>query len=277
MKKILLSLLAFMAQWSIEAQEQALPVAYQSEAVGVGRAMLYDTYLSPLPYSGLNISILTENIKMSKWEQGRIGFQHLFLFDWTMALNPSQTAMTYSGLLNYDFGAFYRFRPAKHLQLFAGAQVDVLGGMLYNLRNSNNPINLKLHLNLNASGIAAYRFTIWKQLIQLRYQVNLPVAGMFFSPEYGQSYYEIGMGSSPVYLYYGNWSNQFIINNLLSVEVPINNFSLRLSYVNRFYETRINQLDTRIVSNTFYLGLSHYFHTVQSEKINPKKYRYAFD
>jgi hypothetical protein len=277
MKKFLLSFVLSAALWNIAAQEKPLPVTYQSEMLGLGTASLYDTYLSPLPYSGLNISLLTEQIKMTKWENGRIALQHLLSIDGSLTLNPSGTAAMYSGLLNYDFGAFYRFRPAPHFQIFAGAQLDVLGGALYNTRNGNNPINLKLHFNLNASAIAAYRFRIWKQPIQLRYQVNLPVAGLFFSPEYGQSYYEIGMGSSPAYLYYGTWANQFIIKNLFSVEAPINNFSLRLSYVNCYQETRINQLETRLVSNTFYLGFSQYFHTVSSEKINPKKYRYVFE
>ncbi|GHT76815.1 hypothetical protein FACS189463_2610 [Bacteroidia bacterium] len=266
-----------MMLYPASAQEKTAPVTYQSEMLGLGTASLYDTYLSPLPYSGLNISLLTEQIKLTKWGNERIALQHLLSIDGSLTLNPSGTAAFYSGLLNYDFGAFYRFRPAPHFQILAGAQLDVLGGTLYNTRNGNNPINLKLHFNFNASAIAAYRFKIRKQPIQLRYQINLPVAGLFFSPEYGQSYYEIGMGSSPAYLYFGTWANQFNIKNLVSVEVPFNRFSLRFSYVNWFYETRINQLETRMVSNTFYLGFSQYFHTVSSKKINPEKYRYVFE
>ena len=43
--------------------------------------------------------------------------------------------------------------------------------------------------------MADYHFRVLKQRWQWRTQVDVPVAGLMFSPQYGQSYYEIfGLG-----------------------------------------------------------------------------------
>ena len=59
------------------------------------------------------------------------------------------------------------------------------------MRNSNNPAQAKAYVNLAASGMVIYRFHIGNYPLIARYQANLPVMGGMFSPEYGQSYYEI--------------------------------------------------------------------------------------
>ena len=274
--RLLLFVLFFAIPFFGFSQEKPMALTYQSGAVGLGFALSYDSYLSPLPYNGLQISGLSEKIKPTAWFDGKILTQELFDVDAAMVLNPTGTALMYAAALRYSYGGFYRFQPVKKVQLFAGMQAEASAGCLYNPRNSNNPVNAKLHLNWNLSGMAAYRFRIYKQPIQLRYQFELPVCGMLFSPEYGQSYYEIGLGDSAPLLHFARWGNQFIFRNLLTIEVPVFQFCVRLSYLNSYHETSINQLDTKMQSNMLLLGFSRYFHTVSSKKLNPKKYDYVF-
>ena len=274
------SLLSFVLFFTVAfsgfAQEKPVAVTYQSESAGFGFTTLYDSYLSPLPYDGLQLSILSEKIKPTSLFDGKIVTQELADIDAALVFNPAGTALMYAVALRYAYGGFYRFQPVKKVQLFAGLQGETSIGCFYNPRNSNNPVNAKLHLNWNLSGIAAYRFLIFKQPVQLRYQIELPVCGMLFSPEFGQSYYEIGLGDSAPLIYFARWGNQFIVRNLFSIEIPISQYSVRLSYLNNYHETSINQLDTKIQSNLFFLGFSRYFHTVSTKKLNPQKYDYVF-
>ena len=69
--------------------------------------------------------------------------------------------------------------------------IDLNGGFIYNLRNSNNPAQAKAYGSIDASAMAIYKFKIGNYPLVLRYQANLPLMGLMFSPEYGQSYYEI--------------------------------------------------------------------------------------
>lgn len=241
---------------------------YKSTMLGVGQASIYDTYLSPLEYTGYNFGLLQEEMRMTGLLGGTIAMQHLFNMNVALSENPTQTSSTYMGIVAYDFGMYRRFEPLHGFQLYAGLHAEALVGGIYNLRNGNNPATAKVHLDLGLSGVAAYQFKIKKQPIKLRYQMNIPALGMFWAPEFGESYYEISTGDAPLEL--SSFHNYLSMRNILSVELPFN-FStiLRLSYVNWMYETRVNQVDTRVHSNTFFIGISQYFTVHPGRSVKP--------
>jgi hypothetical protein len=256
--------------------QETIPLSYQSTLIGWGKTKVYDTYLSPLQYSGNNLGLIHERMKMTGLFNGNVSVQHLFNLEASETKNRSGTATDYTGSLEYGFGMHYRFKPVHSLQIFAGLQADGLFGGIYNTRNGNNPATAKVNVNLNLSGMAAYRFQLKNQPVQLRYQLNVPFIGVLFSPEFGQSYYEIGLGVPADLVHFASFHNQLAMRNLFSIEFPFERCTLRLAYMNWIYETRVNDLDTRILSNSVYIGISKNFFTVSGKK-NNKNYRHVFE
>jgi hypothetical protein len=276
-KKQILCFFLSMTSLLCHSQEgDKIPLTYQSSLIGVGKTSVYDTYLSPLSYSGTNIGLIHEKLNPTGLAGKRIYTQHLFHLEIAETQNPSGTATQYEGTAEYAFGLFHRFNPSNKIQFFAGVQADALFGLIYNTRNGNNPVSAKFNLNLSLSGMAVYKFRIQQQPIQLRYQVSIPVVGALFTPDFGQSYYEIGKGDTDNLIHYASLHNQRIVRNLFSVELPFRTCTLRLAYMHWLYETQINSLDTRIVSNSFFIGFSKNFY-IANGKENHKNHSYVFE
>ena len=269
-KLILLLSIFWYPIFAQHADEPPINLIYQSSLTGVGSASVYDTYLSPQTYSGINIGLLYEEMKMTGWMDGRISSQHLFHLDASSTMNMPKTNMEYTAFGDYSYAMHYRFKPVSRLQIFAGAQVDGLFGVIYNVRNGNNPVSMKANVNAGLSAIAAYRLQIKKQPLRLRYQVNMPVAGMLYSLHYGQSYYEISLGDDKHLFQFASFHNQLIMKNIVTVELPFKRTILRLTYLNSLYETDVNDIQTKFFSNSFYVGIAKNFFTVTGRKITPK-------
>jgi hypothetical protein len=268
-----MSLLFFLPCYS---QEETIPLTYQSTMLGYGVNNVYDSYLSPLKYSGENVGLYYEQMKMTGWMDGHVFAQNIFSGNYLWGKNNSETASYYTGMIEYDYGLHYRFSPAEKLHVFAGAQAGGLLGFVYNTRNGNNPATGKFHLNLNLSAMATYKTTIKSQPLLFRYQVYTPFLGAMYSPQFGQSYYEIGLEDNEDLIHLASFHNYLFLRNNLSVEIPLNWITFRLAFVNSFYETRINDLNTRILSNAFCVGFSRNFFTV-SGKQSKNIYRNVFE
>ena len=91
---------------------------------------------------------------------------------------------------NLRYGWHYNIDP-KPLNIRVGLLADFVLGGLYNTRNSNNPAQMKLSLNIDPAVLATWRFRIKGKPFALRYEAAMPWIGVAFSPNYGQSYYEI--------------------------------------------------------------------------------------
>jgi hypothetical protein len=244
--------------------------------VGYGTSSVYDAYLSPLEYTGNNVGLYYEQMKNTGLMKGNVSAQHLFNANYSWTKNNPGTASYYTGLVEYNYGLHYRFKPAEKWQFFAGMQAGGLLGFVYNTRNGNNPATGKAHLNLSLSAIANYKLQIGSQPVYLRDQLSLPFAGAMYSPQFGESYYEIGLGDTKNLVHFASFNNYFSVRNMLSVEIPFNTFTLRCSYLFSFYETRINDLDTQLKTNTFYIGFSQNFFVVQGKQ-KKNNYRYVFE
>ena len=231
----------------------------RSVLLGVGSSSQLDTYLSPMEYRGLQFSFLTSTERMTPWADRRISFQQTFLGAFSNTENPAATANEWGGRIAYDVGYHYHWHPYPMLQLQAGALVGADAGFLYNSRNGNNPAQGRAGLDLSVSVAAAFRFRIRRLPMHLRYQADVPVMGGMFSPQYGQSYYELYLGNRDHNVCFTHPGNALSIRQLMTWDFHFRRTTLRLGYLADIRQSHVNRIRVHDISHSLLLGYVHYF------------------
>lgn len=231
---------------------------------GAGFTNVYDTYLSPQEYKGIEFRISRESMRMTRWMDGNLSLQSFFQGNVGYTHNHVDNNNTFSALANWNYGLHYNFRLAPGFRLLAGGVADLNGGFVWNLRNGNNPASARAYINLDASGMAIWDLRIKNRPITLRYQVNLPVAGVMFSPHYGQSYYEIfSLGNAGGVVRFTSLHNQPSLRQMLTVDFPVRKARMRLAYVWDAQQSRVNGLRTHAYSHVFMIGFVRHLYKVK--------------
>lgn len=237
---------------SLYAQsEDRIASTNNATLIGIGSSNLYDTYLSPLKYTGTSLHIFNERMRKTSWFDNKFTQQQLIDLEVTKTDNPIGNATQYSVLLGYSLGGHYNLVKTEKFRFSAGGLWNITGGVLYNQRNSNNPASARAYTNINLSAIAFYN---WKS-ITFRGQLDAPIMGIVFSPHYGQSYYEISLGNSVNVVNFASLHNQRALRSYITADIPISKISLRVGYLGSFYQTKIHNLQTHNYSNSFVIGL----------------------
>lgn len=239
--------------FSQESTQQSVIPVNQSTLIGIGKAYLEDSYLSPIKYEGIVISLLHDRIKASRKYGSNILIQNQFRIQTAITKNPTLSSSEYWGNLNYNLNIFYPLIDSGKLRLYGGGGTEALFGGIYNVRNTNNPGSLKTYVNLNLSSMVLYKL----RNLSLRWQLSTPFAGMFFSPEYGHSYYEIfTLGNDKGTVHFGSFHNQLALRSYFTVDIPFKNLTIRTGYLWDYYATDVNELITRTNAHQFMLGLA---------------------
>ncbi|MDD4697244.1 MAG: DUF3316 domain-containing protein [Fermentimonas sp.] len=225
----------------------------QSTLIGIGKAFLDDSYLSPITYEGIAISLIHDRLKGSAMFDNEGLIQNQFRIQTAITKNPTSSSSEYWGSLYYSLNGFYPLFDSDNLRLYGGGGTEASLGGIYNVRNTNNPGSLKTYVNLNLSAMALYN---WRNLI-FRWQLSTPFAGMFFSPEYGHSYYEIfTLGNNKGTVHFGSFHNQLALRNYFTIDIPVRNVTIRTGYLWDYYTTDVNELVTKTNSHQFVLGFA---------------------
>ena len=266
MKKLLV-VLFLLCTCFLQANAQKDSIITRSTLYGIGRTNILDTYLSPMEYTGAELRILRENIRGTKYMEGNVYRQSLFQANVSMLENKARTGSELSFLTNWNLAYHYRFQINESLQLFIGPNLSLNGGMIYNFRNSNNPVNAKAYANLGASGMAIYQFHIKERPFILRYQLNIPLFGLMFSPEYGQPYYEMSIAKDfGKNICFTSLHNQPSFRQFLTLDFPIKQTNLRIGYVCDIQQAKVNDLKSHAWSHAFMIGFVKHFYLVNPYK-----------
>ena len=234
---------------------------------GVVFTNVFDTYLSPQEYTGVDFRVARESMRMTNWMKGRISLQSFFQADFGYTHNKVDNNNTFSGLANWNYGLHYHFPITSNFKLLAGGLADINGGFVYNLRNGNNPAQARAYVNLDASGMAIWNLRIKNHPLTLRYQINLPLMGVMFMPNYGQSYYEIfTLGHWDGVVNFTSLHNQPSLRQMLTVDFPLGKAKMRFAYMWDAQQSNINDIKTHTYSHVFMVGFVKEIYLLRNKK-----------
>ena len=244
--------------FQIQAQKDSLDATryvVRSTMVGAGKANVFDTYLSPIEYTGPEFRVSHESMRMTRLMEGNVSVQNRVQASVSYTRNPSGTGEMYTGLLNWTCGLHYQFRISESLKILFGPMLDLTVGGIYNVRNSNNPAQAKAYGSIDASGMLVYKFRIARYPMVLRYQADLPMLGAMFSPEFGESYYEMfSLGNDGRHVAFTSFHNAPSLRQFLTLDFPVRKVVMRVGYLCDIQQAKVNHLKSHVYSHNFMVG-----------------------
>ena len=237
---------------SVSAQEVLRTSSYQ---VGIGSTGILDTYLSQEHFSGEGITYLYTTDRSRKDRSWHTLMEHQANFSHVND-RPDQVEEL-QGDYTFFIGRLRRWSLlSDRLTLEAGGMAAANIGFIYNTYNSNNPAQGRFSLNIMPTGVATWRFRLFGRNAALRYETQLPLVGLMFSPNYGQSYYEIFSRGN----YYHNLVPTTFISSptmrhQLMADINISSkTTLRFGYLGDIQQSDVNSIKSHIYSHRFMLG-----------------------
>ena len=256
--RLLLLIAAAIISLSSSAQEDSLRATRfvtRSLTVGGGFSNILETYLTPLEYTGGGTRVVLESVRNTRWMHGTLRAQHLLQVDYSYTHNTSGSAHIHYGLVSYSYSLMRPVQLTPWLKLLAGPTADVNAGVVYNQRNSNNPAQAKAYGRLGATGMLICRFSYKGHPFVARYQALLPLLGVAFSPEFGESYYEIfTVGNGGKNVLFTSLHNNPSLRQLLTLDFPLGRTIIRFGYICDIQQSKLNSLKSHAYSHDFMIG-----------------------
>ncbi len=257
--RLLLALL--LTSWAglLAAQDSDSREVVNAQMMGFGHINTLDTYLSPEKYRGSELRYISQTVRINPGHHYSTQLTHYGSVAFTEDRSGDGSQM--SGL--------YTFSLARHRDwwlgddrwlLQAGLNGDLNLGFIYDGRNSNNPAQARLSLQIGPSVSALCKFRLGKKELVARYQVSAPLAGIRFSPNYGQSYYEIfSLGNYDHNVVFTNIVNDPSVRQLFTIDFPLLGATWRLGYLGDVQQAKANGLKQHFYTHALLVGFVKHF------------------
>lgn len=231
---------------------------------GIGSSSQVDTYLSPLEYTGIQASFLSRINRQTRWAGGRVHYQGTLLGAFSHNRTKSKHGEEWGGHVGYTAGWHYIWPLPHNLTVKAGGLLGGDAGFLYNTRGSNNPAQGRFRIDLMASAGLDYTFALRRKKMKVSYQADMPMLGVMFSPQFGQSYYELSIGNRDHNVCCAWPGNGFNLRQMLLVEIPFRYFSLQAGYLWDVRQSHVNSIKMHDISHSFLFGFSKRFSIIKN-------------
>ena len=255
MKNKLLLLFLILVPLCAAAQEST-----SANIIGVGSSRILDTYINQEKFSGLGLTYLY--IKERAREEKRWNSIIEHEIDLSTTKDRSKDNQMIEGNYYLYWGRYRHWRLfADRLLVQAGGLANANLGFLYDMTSSNNPAQARLSLNLMPAAIATYRFPLFGKQFALRYELNVPLVGVMFSPNYGQSYYEIfNRGTYDHNIVPKTFISAPTFRQMLSLDWRTSEkWSLRIGYLGNYQQAEVNHLKQHVYAHRVMIGIVRHF------------------
>lgn len=237
--------------------------------LGIGAQTELDTYLSSREYTGTTARFVSHTVRHKSTTPWATRIVHVGQF-FSGDMKGTDDGSEIGGIYDFQWGRIYQI-PLRlsNFQLTVGATADLTAGFLYNTRNSNNPAQARLAVNVGPVAAARWTFKAWRKPLALGLEVSAPVCGLMFSPNYGQSYYEI--------FSQGNYDHNIVptfilstpsLTTMLSLDIPVGASAVRIGYIGDFQQSRINHIKRHSYCHYLMIGYSRSFSVTKRKVVN---------
>lgn len=256
MKRFLIVILLIGIITAAGAQDKPLRPVTSAYTLEIGTSHLADSYLTPLHYNGVNYALGYERFQAMRFDPERWIMQLSGTLSLDRDKNRAGNATMWNLDLSLGWSMLRRWNILPGFTLAAGGRTAIDGGALYLSRNGNNPVSAKASWIIGATGMATYSIKLGRIPVVLRYQPELPVIGAFFSPDYGELYYEIYLGDHSNLAHCAWWGNRFVFDQTLTADFRFGATALRIGYRGHILNSEVNNIVTREYSHSFVIGIS---------------------
>lgn len=171
--------------WTLPSLNETVQV----NSFGLGSMTARDTYLSQSTYSGFLIGLERDNWT-NNHEERLFGYGRRYsTFNLGALSNPLGGGSTLSLAGQAYKASLWHAVECSMCDLLVGPAGLLEVGALFNMQNSNNPINAFGHIALGFCADNTFRFRVFKSNWALQATLFAQLAGVAFAPDYDQPYY----------------------------------------------------------------------------------------
>ncbi len=245
------------AEAVVAQPDSAATKSFQREhatLLSVGYTNILDTYLSQETFTGVELRYISAYNKQREGSRVTRFTMHQVLASTAGTRGNSNSLL--SAMYSIQFGWLYHWpMHGDRLTLKLGGVIDGTLGGTYNNRNSNNPAQARIALAVDPAARLTWKFNIGNTPCALRYEAASPLIGLAFSPNYGQSYYEIfTRGNYDHNVVFTSPFNALQLHHMLTFDFRMWRTTFSVGYLSDIRQMEVNQLKYHQYTHAFVLG-----------------------
>lgn len=237
--------------WSLPQEQETVRV----RSVAGGYAFARDTYLSASRYSGWAFGFEDDSWTVIKPDGiFKYGRMHYNMFFSPMKNRVDGGNTIEAGGCNYTA---FMWPAVEHSRcdLLIGPALLMELGALYNLQNSNNPVNAEGYIGGGVCVDNTFRFSLFRYPMALQATLYLPLAGIGFAPDYDQPYYYMyKYGDFEKALHFISPFNNRSLTQQIALVFPLHGNRFRVGYTFDYTGNNLGGHARRIGNGMLTLG-----------------------
>ena len=253
--------LVLMASISCGAQTDTVRVSKapitlkRMRLIAVGHTNLLDTYLSQETFRGTEVGYVARSEWRRKGSSVSREMESHALVSWAGTRGNGNSMFT--AMYNVLFGWHYSWSLAgTRVSLKAGGFMDATVGGTYNTHNTNNPAQARMAFAIDPSAGVEWNIRRGRRPLNLSYEAHMPLVGLAFTPQFGQSYYEIfSRGDYDHNIVCTLLGNAPALKQLLTLDFTLWKTTFRVGYLGDYQQANVNNLKYHSYSNSLVIGL----------------------